>query len=402
MPNNARTLFRIAGFDTHVYLEKKKAQKICIFSEYLKRKFYLDCTMCKRDGEFIKNKQGKYEKLNFSSFSDLVDNIEDIFGFTIQSGNIFVTTETDIYNKIFEKQQCLYKTIIYLYKLGYKLFKYQIINTINNGVSIFGDDLIKENSSQTFSVTPYFYENIINYLSDYGNMSDVDTNCYRKLLYVCCYDMKMNINSGVYRIFHEIISKYYLYLRDLTDPINAEFMIDNNYRSYFLPLFYKLPNLQIDKHPLKNIIKSYPDPAKNILELSIDFSNLEINKIAEFAKDVITYYLYLYKSVQSISIDQDEYNYISKFLDAPNKSNSTSKFEERIDGLYIWDKLYINNSKLTMTNEIERFLRNKKNMEPDSSLIRKYQRIVEATTKCIENGMYLPLAAGGQPKPAAG
>lgn len=387
--------FWMAGSDKAISLAPKIGQQIFIYGEYLKRKFYLDCNFVRENGKYLKEKN-RYLPIRFDSYEELLNKFESILDINIKSGNIFVDNSKS-YKRSFCKNKDLYGIISYLYKLGYRLFHKKIFTlksscTKSTKRRVFTKD--KNVRKYEFCVSPYSYERIIFIMSDILNMNynkfDTEFGFFAQTFY---YSFNMEDNSGTYRLYAEIIKNYHLYMRDLTDMASPQEIIRLGYTGYFLPRFFDLPKLSLESHKYRNLLLSGYDPTKRNLEISLDIQqSCSIEEFSEFIKNLMIYYFYLSNEHSKGDMNEQNYKIICAYLDSANPHNSTSKFEDRIDGLYLWDRMYRHISNKSASNEIEIFLKTIKKQQPNSALKRKYQHILKSTTDSIERGEILPIA----------
>lgn len=379
--------FCISGNDNEIHLEKKIGQQIFIYGEYLKRKFLLDCNFEKIDG--------KYKKIEFSGFDDLMNRYESIFGIYINHGNIF-TENSNIYRKMYRKYHSLYEIIKNLYRLDYCKLRKKLLSLkkLNN----FPDNNIqnyinKDNKSISIILSPYIYERFIYGMSNWETISKEDNTIFGFFLKLLAYDLKMFVNTGTYHVYSEIVSLYHLYMKDLFNIADMERVLNNQYKIYELPRFLNLPKLPLNNYNFRNIEVNKSNPINKYLNISLDFSQqFSITEICEYIKNIIIDRAYTYKEAYMAAIDNDEYRFICSYLDSENSHNSISNFEDRVDGIYLWDRLYLYNSNKSTNSEIEIFIKKFKREKPNSNLRRKFQRLVKNTKICIEQGQILPQA----------
>lgn len=386
--------FNMAGGLEPIYLKEKIGQQIFIYGEYLKRKFFIDCNYKKNNGVYVKDKN-KYDKLEFNEFKNLVNNIESIFEIKVDRGAIFIDN-APVYKKYFKKYKNIYKIIFHLYKLGYLSLKYKLLSNRSRNIHfpyINQEYKFDYKTRAECYLSPYIYERAMNCMAHWEKMGNIRNTEFSVFVDLLAYNFRMCVNIGTYKIYEELVSKYHLYMCNLIDMCDPSKIISEHYKVPFLPRFFNLPKLALESHKLKDRVKSQSNPMNKLLTLSLDFSEpLRIEEVSEFAKNIITYYAYNYRESHKSDMEQSDYIFISYYLDSANPHSTTSKFEDRIDGLYLWDNLYRHNSDKTASNEIQIFLRKIKNKEPNSALIRKYQKILKNATECIEKGQILPIA----------
>lgn len=383
----------MAGSKKKIYLEPKIGQQIFIYGEYLKRKFYLDCNYVREDGRF-KKQNSRYMPLIISDYNELLNRFNSILDIHIKSGTIFIDN-SPIYKRAFSKSQNIYQLIQYLYKASYRLFRRKVISLETQDTKWeFLLHTTNEFEEYSFIVSPYSYERILWIMSDFERMNttapETEFGFFAKNFY---FAFEMERYSGAYHLYVEIVKKYHLYMRDLTDMATPEKIIKSGYSKYYLPRFCDLPKLSLESSPFKDLVTCDYNPLKEKLALRLDIkNNNSIEEFGEFVKNLTIYYSYLKNEDNSSDMDEDNYKLICAYLDSSNPHNATSRFEDRIDGLYLWDKLYRHSSKKSASNEIEIFLKKIKKQRLTPALKRRYQNILQSTTQSIERGEMLPIA----------
>lgn len=86
---------------------------------------------------------------------------------------------------------------------------------------------------------------------------------------------------------------------------------------------------------------------------------------------------------------------LAKYLDAPNERSQESDSTARLIGLYLWDKRFRYQPKLSQMSTIVNSIKSYGKDKPEDAKIktvRYYQRVFRSTRDSIEQGLYLPLA----------
>lgn len=430
MPNNYNDSFQ-CNFQDHIKDQDKL--RIFIFSEYLKRKFFLDITKDKKDEEFIKNKDKRYvsvELMDGCFFKFIAErlninkNQKCVFEMNLKQYNL----------DYFNRQPNIYKSIKRLYKFGFIYFKHLIRLLINGRLNSPSSDIkIVSDFFKYNKLDNYLFERILYHLSsphfNFGNHHQQS----EKLIEIFNRNVNFYIFSTFAPLYKAIVDKYKLYLYDLLKNTDIPKMISNSKIDLVIPRFFFIPIEPKRDKIVESIVNYNFNSLKKRVSITIDLSNnFDSCDIANFVKDNIIVGMYKMKEDLSLSYSPKEISYMSALIDSDNEHNKFSNYEDRLTSLYLWDKFFDEEGEFHSSNDgkspkarlmrlkvdqiipkskphiegslsstIIHFFRPSNNKKEVKSLTDMWTRNINGTSRCIENGQFLPLT-GGQPKPAAG
>lgn len=227
------------------YLDDKVKWMMFILSEYIKRKFYLDCNIKQENGHYIfqKNNSRTYQQINIDDQIELMKYISNIIGGTIsQKFNEEIFRDKYLFKY---KGKCEPLSLLhYLYMKGYLEFKRILMEHIakcNEKIRI-----ISFNYLYNHKYDYYTYERIIYALSKIY----IDQSYLKKTLndfgimvaYISeHFDYKENI--FLLMLFNHFINKYSLFFCEIINPADIGPYIFSSKTIERLPVFFQLPKI---------------------------------------------------------------------------------------------------------------------------------------------------------------
>lgn len=389
--------------------EQKRVYKIFIYGEYIKRKFYLDSL--KDNSCLLDKKQNYYVQKKFKSYKEIEKDTADIFVAPDRRA-IFCQNLPNFRYKQFMPPIKNFNRYIYIKRLFYFF-----INKIKNVLVyprkylhfISLDDIeFIERAFSNKRCSIYLCERLLYSFSDPNSKEQMNTwfNYYKgknnKNDSFLFYKLNEILTTHFWTFFPEsflilyrgIINKYSLYMYELFNISDMDYIIKNNFIIEKLPRFFFLPKEPIeDDYASKNVnIQFIPSKKKILIDINLDYQ-IDTIAVTKYVNDSLMSAIYQHKQNLELGYSIDEISFFNKFIDFNNKHNNTDTIEERIYGLYMWDKLNRPFSKNTISWATTHMI--KKYHIPGRSskqaTEKKFSRIYNSTRKSIEQLEYLPL-----------
>lgn len=379
-------------------LDYKIKGRLFIFSEYLKRRFYLDCNKSQDNGSYIYRKDNKtlytdidkkgiYNLLKYACGTFLHSNSNEI--------NIDDLSNPYINNPYVGNDLLSIFRHIYLggYKKIYEYITAEIkkYNPKDRNANIIHYDYLYKNPYTFFT-----YERILSNLASMNNqtykMPDKH-NPFGILVKDISTLPIIKDNKEWFTLYGVIVRRYHLYICDLLSISDMYPYIFANRDIDSVPIFIDLPKL-----PSMQILPFYLSANfdSTTSEFNINIKNCDSIKIDEVLSQVSKYLaceLYRTKLDSDGQLSDNDIDCLTKFLDVPNERNSENDFTDRLIGLYLWDKCYRTKKQNTLSQRsiIENFIKSYRKTNNKVKTLRQYQRVLNATKNSIEQGQYLPL-----------
>lgn len=410
-------------------LDAKEKSRIFIYSEYIKRRFYLDSNIKQENNKFCyhpyNNKQ--YYQINITDCYELIKYISEIiFGSSKLQINEKIFREKYFYNY---KGKCtIFALLRYLYISGYFKIRDILINSINEYNKIINNSLHNTNYAESILNVTWskcqnlLYPKIIHFDYLYNNPYDFYT--YEKILNAISNDfdhplipqntiidfgivvkyVKEHFDYDNYKylieLYNKAINRYCLYFYDLIHPTDLSKYIFEDKKIEKIPRFFYLPKIAPNL-----LINDYIDfnfnPENKYFNFTIrNFQDISITDTISAISRYLTSNLYMVKNNLGDNYSPEDIELISTYIDSFNKHNQESDFIDRMIGLYLWDKCYrnpkpIKNSERGYIQNFMTLCKKKENHRgPEFKLksLRQYQRVLARTKESIETFSYLPLA----------
>ena len=370
-------------------IDKEDLERIFIYSEYLKRKFYLDCyfTSTKQKNNYL------YTKNIFDSNKQCRNYIEDTFILDEDKSNFEIKR---IYGKgkfvcSFERfGYDIYKTIEDYFHISIDKIRNFILNPeeYSHSKYINDDDIFFLKNLNP--ITDYYCERLLynmqaicgykphNYkyfLSKFNNTLRIINNV-----------ISSELDDGFLMLYRYIIDKYSIYMTDLFKITTIEDVICNNYTILNLSRFFFIPIENKTDKFLKEFINIRTNELENTIKIDISLiENLDSLQIANYIYGSLLNALFFYKENKEMGYSIDEIAYFIKKLDSENKHNKIV-FKSRIDGLYIWDSKFLYNKQSILgicIKFINKLMQQKKEGEKEEGEEEKLDNNINYLYRCF-------------------
>lgn len=322
-------------------------ERIFVYGEYLKRKFYLDCYYT---GEKQKNNY-RYTKNIFNSNEECINYIENIFILNEDKLNFGIK---QIYGK--DKFICsfenfgynIYKTIETYFHISIDKIRKFISNPeeYSHRKFITDDDIFFLKNLNP--ITDYYCERILYKITPLvgytGYNIKYQENKFSNTLRIINNNvLSVGLDDGFLMLYKYIIDKYSLYMTDLFKLANIDDIIHKHYTIPNLSRFFFIPIKINDDEFIREFININTDELNNNITIDIKLiNNLDSLQIADYVYGTLLNTLFFYKENKEMTYSMNEIAYFIKKIDSKNKHNKIT-FNLRIHGLYIWDQKYIYN-----------------------------------------------------------
>lgn len=372
-------------------IPKNDQLRIFIFSEYLKRQFYIDVIHASEGIDCISGRNN-----SGSIFIDIICKVLDIPD-KAKSLILFNSSNYPLPNK--RPSLTCYRYIHKLYLILFYYFRKKIRSIKNDKIHEFiniksAQDII-ENFFNNKAFSPYIFENILYSLSEdpFKHRFDSPWGKLIKSIKLCHIDLFYSPYSPIYK---KIIDKYHLYLYDLLNISDISRYIPFRDQELPMPHFAFIPIEPSAKYQLDGFINFHLSPIDESKGLWLNIPhNFDTLELAEYIKKNILLAVYRLKEYLSLPYSKNEIIYLSKLIDSKEKRNNTSNYQARLEGLYLWDKIYLYKSKSKISEAILHFITRYKYKGKDRRVLdnyeKQYRRYIQATNNCISSGKYLPL-----------
>lgn len=395
MPSPPQKIAEAFKFSKCEALSNDAKIRVFLLSEFTKRKFYLDCLMEKDGSRYKKSPKTTrhYVEKEFSSWEECFNNILNTFILPEDGLNFYIkqiNTNKTFIESIQRSNYNIYKIIKYNYD--------KTINIIQNIISLpdnFKDYIRREEDreflrSQSKDMTPYSYERLLFMLSEMrmtdrvrGNNSNISKRLIQ-ILDSCWYI----IDSMFLQLFHAILDRYSMYLCDLLDITSSEYFIKNGDKLECIPRFFFLPLEPEMKPYIEKRIKFEVDSLNDNINISINLSdNIDSSEVIDYIDNTLLVSLYYYKETRGKNFSNNEINAFINKIGFAGKYNTINDPTNFLYGLWIWDKINIENSNKSINNLIQ-ILLHQLNYDilfiNNKSIIRKFRRYYDTIRKSIE------------------
>lgn len=326
-------------------VKKNDRERIFLYSEFIKRKFYIDClytkVQSKRKIQYIENSFAS-DKECFKYISDTFILEDDKLNFYMRRNschkafiNSFEKAHYNIYSIIRDN---FYNNLEILKKLISNPDKY------SNRKFITDDDI--EFLKNLTDMSDYIYERIlygINPLQGYKIKStEFENNDFANILRILNNAFGWYFDNCFLMLYRYIVDRYSLYMSDLFKITDIENIISKQYKFTNNSHFFFIPTLNEEKAYIKECIDIYTDDKNKNISIKIKLiDSIDSLNIVNYIKQTLLDTLYFYKENHGMKYSDEEISYFISQFDSPKKHNK-SNFTTRINGLYIWDKININ------------------------------------------------------------
>ncbi|WP_165075931.1 MULTISPECIES: hypothetical protein [unclassified Desulfovibrio] len=367
---------------------QEDSERIFVYGEYLKRKFYLDCYYTS-----IKPKKNyRYTRNIFNSNEECRNYIENIFILNEDKLNFDI-------KKIYGKDKFI---------CSFERFGYNIYKTIESYFHISIDKIRKFISNpEEYSHSKYITDDDIFFLKNLNPITDYycerilynvqplsmykpynikyQENKFSNTLRIINNVLDSNLDDGFLMLYKYIIDKYSLYMTDLFKLTSIDNIICNHYTIQNLSHFFFIPIKINDDEFIRELININTDEINHNINIDIKLiSNLDSLQIANYVYGTLLNALFFYKENKEMTYSMNEIAYFIKMIDSKNKHNKIT-FNSRIHGLYIWDQKYIYNKQSIRSisiNFIKKFMQQDEGTE--DAKIKYLFRCYNGTLNSIE------------------
>lgn len=377
-------------------IQQKDIEKLLIFGEYIKRKFYTDCIYTIMESKYT----FKYIKNQFNSKDKCFNYILNTF---IKEGD-----RSNFQNKCHNNTKFIDSFAKYEYNI-YEIIRNYFYNqleilkkVISTPEDYYNPKFISKEELQflksIIGVVPIDYEVILYRIKPEQQLISYDVeyqnNSFSNFVRIINNAFKSYFDECFLLLYRNILDKYYLYMDYLFQIANIEDVINDNYHFNDWPHFLFIPETR-NKELIKNYIDVIIDDLNNNIIIKIDLDhNLDSIYIANCVRETLINNLFFYKTSRGSICFQDETLYFINKFDSAEKHNKIN-FYSRVHGLYIWDQKFILNNKHSINNICTIFNRNfpnwigKKDNESDNVV--HLRRCYKGTLKSIKDLIFYQL-----------
>lgn len=398
-PKEIENSFELSNFET---LSNETNIKIFLFSEFTKRKFYLDCLIEKEGDTYIKSSDDEqsYLRKRFSSPKECFEDIADTF-ILPEERRYFrckdIGTNKEFLQSIPKMNFNIYEIIKYNYNNNIEKLK-NIISFPDNFCCYIRRAEDREFlKSQSKNMTQYKYEIILYLLSNLktsDRMKAYKNSILQKIILLIdsCWPVFDNIFLDLYR---SILDRYAIYLCDLLNITDINRIIKNEYKLENFPRFCFLPIEPSVAPYIDKRVNFKINPFNDTLNISINMVNtMETTDLIDYIYDTLLCSLYYYKQTHGEKYSKKEITKFANNIDFIGKHNKISDPKKYLNGLWIWDKKIIKQSTKSINNiinilnkNINQFENNNKYAQSDKdneAKRRAYRRSYNAVRNSIE------------------
>lgn len=416
-------------------ISENDIKRIFIFSEYLKRKFFIDCKMATE--KFIKKLQSSEDIVQITPLTLFLDILS-----IDENEEICLRMNKD---KIFDILSPVEDVYLHFKSVFYSLFdKFRDIMLSPDLYKRYLDeDAINfiKNYSQRHQIDIYLFERIIYSCLDWLPRPSYAPNNLGKLVNIFSNPLFWTLFSHNFMVIHrKIVDKYSLYLNELYKISAIDVYIKNDYKIDVLPRYFLLP-----KEPQRNglfdeMVNFDFNPKTDNIHIDITLNhNVDSTSLSRYISGILLQGLYFYKEETGKGYTYDEIKYFVEFIELKNKQNysknkrrkNTNNQERLINlrfvALYLWDKCYLsyynqfssdknineqhNTSSINInfSQEIKDYFYKFNNIplhlgkrtnenKKDKNTERNYTSYIKTTMESIETGQFLPFKRNNSKK----
>lgn len=376
---------------TYQELKNNDKERVFLYGEFIKRKFYIDCLYTRKQSK----RKFNYINNTFNSDEDCFNYISDTF-----------ILEEDRLNFYMRRNNCHKSFIDSFANYNYNIYSI-IKNNFDNNLDVLKklistpeiycnrkklDDDDIEFLKHLSNKTDYLYERIlygINPLQPYKRKTiEYYNNEFANILRILNNSFGSYFDDCFLMLYRYIIDKYSLYMSDLFNIVDMVNIIHKQYNFTDCSHFFFIPSENGEQEFIKECVDINTDDKNKNITIKIKLVNdIDSLRIVDYVSRILIETLYSYKENHGLRYSDDEISYFINKFDSSKKHNK-SNFISRINGLYIWDKVYINKVDLSIhcicTNFNKKFPDRKgKKVKPKDDIV-YLQRCYKAIENSIE------------------